>query len=106
MDFGENPMDFDIRKFEEYRENNRLEVKKAEGGLPVNMWDTYSSFANSYGGVILLGVGERQDGSFYTTGLKNEQKKQAEKTSRKSKQKKQAEKASRKNKRKRKDPGK
>lgn len=28
MDFGENPMDFDIRKFEEYRENNRLEVKK------------------------------------------------------------------------------
>ena len=74
MDFGENPMDFDIRKFEEYRENNRLEVKKAEGGLPVNMWDTYSSFANSYGGVILLGVGERQDGSFYTTGLKNEQK--------------------------------
>lgn len=40
----------------------------------MNMWDTYSSFANSYGGVILLGMGERQDGSFYTTGLKNEQK--------------------------------
>ena len=27
--------------------------------------------ANSNGGVIKLGVGERQDGSWYTTGLKN-----------------------------------
>ena len=27
--------------------------------------------ANSNGGVIILGVGERQDGSWYTTGLKN-----------------------------------
>ena len=67
-------MGFDISKFDEYRENNRLEVKKADSGLPSSMWDTYSSFANSYGGVLLLGVGERQDGSFYTTGLKNEQK--------------------------------
>ena len=27
--------------------------------------------ANSNGGVIILGVGERQDGTWYTTGLKN-----------------------------------
>lgn len=26
-------MDFDIRKFDEYREDNRLEVKKASGDL-------------------------------------------------------------------------
>ena len=62
---------FDIHSFDKYRENNRLEVKKASGGLPNSLWDTYSSFANSYGGVILLGVIENADGSFKTTGLKD-----------------------------------
>ena len=37
------------------KEDNRREVKKARGGLPVSLWDTYSSFANCYGGVIILG---------------------------------------------------
>jgi len=49
-------------------------VKKAEGGLPIALWESYSSFANSNGGVIILGVGERQDGTWYTTGLKNADK--------------------------------
>lgn len=61
---------FDIRKFDEYKEDNRREVKKAAGGLPLSLWETYSAFANSSGGVILLGVVEREDGSWYTTGLK------------------------------------
>ena len=65
---------FDIHMFDEYREDNRLEVKKASGGLPNSLWDTYSSFANSYGGVILLGVIENEDGSFKTSGLKNTDK--------------------------------
>ena len=39
---------FDLSQFDEYREDNRREVKKAEGGLPVSLWDTYSSFANCY----------------------------------------------------------
>jgi predicted HTH transcriptional regulator len=65
---------FDLSKFDEYREGNCREVKKAEGGLPVALWETYSSFANSNGGIIILGVGERQDGSWYTTGLKNASK--------------------------------
>jgi predicted HTH transcriptional regulator len=65
---------FDLSKFDEYKEDNCREVKKAEGGLPVALWETYSSFANSNGGVIILGVGERQDGSWYTTGLKNASK--------------------------------
>ena len=65
---------FDIRRFNEYRENNRLEVKKAKGGLPNSLWETYSSMANSYGGVIVLGAEENSDGSFYTTGLKDDAK--------------------------------
>lgn len=67
-------MDFDIKKFDEYRENNRLEVKKAKGGLPNSLWDTYSAMANCYGGMILLGVVEKEDGSFVTTGLKDVEK--------------------------------
>lgn len=62
---------FDLSNFDKYKEDNCLEVKKAEGGLPISLWESYSSFANSNGGVIILGVGDRQDGSWYTTGLKN-----------------------------------
>ena len=65
---------FDITQFDKYREDNRMEVKKAKGGLPVSLWDTYSSFANSYGGVIILGVAENKDGSWRTTGLEHEAK--------------------------------
>ncbi len=67
---------FDIRKFDKYKEDNRREVKTARDNLPVSLWDTYSSFANCYGGVIILGVKEREDGSWYTTGLKNPAKQQ------------------------------
>ena len=66
--------EFDLAKFDEYREDNRREVKKANGGLPNSLWDTYSSFAKCYGGVIILGVNEENDGSWRTTGLKNEAK--------------------------------
>ena len=66
--------EFSLEKFDEYREDNRREVKKANGGLPNSLQDTYSSFANCYGGVIILGVKEEKDGSWRTTGLKNEAK--------------------------------
>lgn len=69
---------FDITQFESYREDNRREVKKAHDGLPVSLWDTYSAFANCYGGVIILGVKENKDGTWHTTGLQNAAKVQKE----------------------------
>ena len=66
--------EFDISQFDKYREDNRREVKKANGGLPVSLWDTYSSFANCYGGVIILGIKEEKDENWRTTGLQNESK--------------------------------
>ena len=60
---------FDFTQISHYRENNRLEAKLATGGLPHSIWETYSAFANSYGGVILLGVEELPDRSLRVQGL-------------------------------------
>lgn len=63
-----------LDRIEEYREGNQLEAKAAQGGLPDTLWDSYSAFANTDGGCILLGIKERDDHSLYVVGLKDAEK--------------------------------
>ena len=50
-------------------EDHERECKLATSGLPESIWETYSSFANTNGGTILLGIKEHRD-SFTIEGLK------------------------------------
>ena len=53
-------------------ETDDLEFKSAAGGFPGSFWDTYSAFANSEGGTIILGVAEKK-GKFFLDTLSDEQ---------------------------------
>ena len=53
-------------------ESDEIEYKSAAGGFPRDFWKTYCAFANTSGGVIVLGVKERK-GKFYFDGLTNDQ---------------------------------
>ena len=53
-------------------ESADVEFKSANGGFPGSLWETYSAFANTQGGVIILGVKEKA-GQFMVDNLSLEQ---------------------------------
>lgn len=48
-------------------ESTEVEFKSARGGIPASLWESYSAFANTNGGTIILGVQEKSH-VFYLTG--------------------------------------
>lgn len=51
----------DISAILSAKEQVNIEAKLAKNGLPHSVWETYSSFANTFGGIILLGVDENKE---------------------------------------------
>lgn len=48
----------DLKRILYQHENCEIEYKSAKGGFPKAFWPTYSSFGNTNGGIVVLGVKE------------------------------------------------
>ena len=65
-------IDKHIKNILKVKEGTEIEFKSAMGGFPKSFWETFSAFANSQGGVIVLGMKER-NGQFLIDGLTESQ---------------------------------
>ena len=63
----------EIKKLVAKRENAAVEFKRARGGVPADFWPSYSAFANTDGGTIILGIREK-DGKREIEGLSDVEK--------------------------------
>lgn len=58
-----------IKEIKNLKENNLIELKNAKGGLPKSLWESYSAFANTNGGTIILGIEELKNNIFVSSKL-------------------------------------
>lgn len=58
-----------LKDIKNLRENNLIEFKKSKGWLPNSLWESYSAFANTNGGTIVLGIDEPQKNVFESAKL-------------------------------------
>lgn len=63
----------EIKKLVAKSENVAVEFKRAKGGVPADFWPSYSAFANTDGGTIILGIREK-DGKREIEGLSDVEK--------------------------------
>ena len=63
----------DIKRLLAKSETDAVEFKLAKGGVPASFWESYSAFANTDGGVIILGVKE-DGGKHSVVGVPNANK--------------------------------
>lgn len=63
----------EIKKLVAMSENAAVEFKRARGGVPADFWPSYSAFANTDGGTVILGVREK-DGKREVEGLPDAEK--------------------------------
>ena len=63
----------ELKKLIDDGETVHLECKLAKNAIPTNFWETYSSFANTDGGTILLGVKE-ENHKFSVVGVEDARK--------------------------------
>lgn len=69
----------ELKELLEFGERISLECKRADSDLPKSIWQTYSAFANTVGGLIILGIEEIRDTSslfpqYEIRGVKNADK--------------------------------
>ncbi len=72
FDLFNQPDDIIISEVFPNAESEEIEYKSAKGGFPVDFWKTYAAFANTSGGIIVLGVKEKK-GQFHFDGLEGTQ---------------------------------
>ena len=53
------------------KESKFLEYKTGKGKLPTSLWETYSAFANTSGGKIIIGISEPKHQKYEVTGVDN-----------------------------------